>query len=100
MKVFDRWFTALLLTVLSFFIGVALARAEPYVAGDLLWTTYQGPRVDGTWTQEHLESQRGIPAVRQTKESLTWDVGAGYRFANGESWLSQHWSITRHFAHP
>jgi hypothetical protein len=75
------------------------AHAEWYVAGDVLWTTYQGPQVDGTWTQEQLPSQRGIPAVRQTKESMAWDVGAGYRFDGGEAWYSTLWSVEGGYRH-
>jgi opacity protein-like surface antigen len=75
------------------------AHAEWYVAGDVLWTTYQGPQVDGTWTQEQLPSQRGIPAVRQTKESMAWDVGAGYRFTDGEAWYSKGLSLEAGYRH-
>lgn len=75
------------------------AHAEWYVAGDVLWTTYQGPQVDGTWTQEQLPSQRGIPAVRQTKESMAWDVGLGYRFADGEAWYSKGLSLEAGYRH-
>lgn len=80
------------------FMGSA-AQAEWYVAGDVLWTTYQGPQVDGTWVQEQLPSQRGIPAVRQTKESMAWDVGAGYRFADGEAWYSKGLSLEAGYRH-
>lgn len=69
--------------------------AEPgvYLSGELSQARFDGPAVDGTWTQERLPSRDGIPAVKQTKESMTWDLGAGYRFANGESWYSSGLSI-------
>lgn len=96
---FEHLAFRVLLIALAFFIGVAIARAEWYVAGDVLWTTYQGPQVDGTWMQEQMVSQRGIPAVRQTKESMAWDVGAGYRFADGEAWYSKLLSVEAGYRH-
>ena len=73
--------------------------AEWYLAADLLQARYAGPAVDGTWKQEHLPSRDGIPANRQTTESLAWDVGAGYRFADGDSWLTSLWSIEGGYRH-
>lgn len=88
-----------LATILLSMACLTPAHAEWYVAGDVLWTTYQGPQVDGTWVQAQLPSQRGIPAVRQTKESMSWDVGAGYRFADGESWYSKSLSLEAGYRH-
>lgn len=90
---FERIALQAMLIVLAFFLGVAIARAEWYVAGDILQARYQGPQVDGTWQQQMLPSRDGIPAVAQTKESLAWDVGAGYRFTDGEAWYSTLLSI-------
>lgn len=78
--------------VFAFFVGMAIARAEVYVAGDVSWITYDGPKVDGTWEQQALPSRHGIPAVAQTKEGFGWDAGLGYRFA-GKSWYSHLVSI-------
>jgi hypothetical protein len=73
--------------------------AEWYLAADVLQARSAGPAVDGTWKQEHLPSRDGIPAVSLTTESLAWDVGAGYRFADGESWLTNLWSIEGGYRH-
>lgn len=75
------------------------ARAEWYLAADLLQARFAGPSVDGTWKQEHVPSRDGLPANHQTTQSLAWDVGAGYRFASGDSWLSQLWSIEGGYRH-
>ena len=75
------------------------AYAEWYVAGDLLQARYAGPSVDGTWVQEQVPSRDGIPAVRQTKESLAWDVGVGYRFTGGESWATTLWLLEAGYRH-
>lgn len=75
------------------------ANAEWYLAGDLLQARYQGPQVDGTWQQQQLVSRDGIPAVNMTKESLAWDVGLGYRFADGADWYTKKWSLEGGYRH-
>lgn len=92
----------MLIVIALFIVFVSLpisANAEWYIAGDLLQARYQGPQVDGTWQQQQLVSQRGIPAVRMTKESMAWDVGLGYRFADGEDWYAKKWSIEGGYRH-
>lgn len=86
--------------VLVAMVAVACpAQAEWYVAGDLLQARFAGPSVDGTWKQEHVPSRDGIDAVKQTKESLAWDVGFGYRFADGDSWATALWSLEAGYRH-
>lgn len=82
-----------LLGILFVSLLVSQARAEWYLAGDLMQARFQGPQTDGTWVQQGVPSRDGIPAVKQTKEHLAWGVGAGYRFADGERWWAERWSI-------
>lgn len=69
------------------------ARAEWYLAADLLQARYAGPNVDGPWVPKNLPAGNGIPAAKESTDSLAWDAGVGYRFAGGESWLTTLWSI-------
>ncbi len=85
--------------VLFCLLLAASVSAEWYLAADLLQARYAGPAVDGTWKQEQLPSRDGIPANQQTTQSLAWDVGVGYRFAGGDSWVSQLWSIEGGYRH-
>lgn len=87
------------LVVLVIVAGAGTSHAEWYLAGDALQSRYAGPSVDGTWKQEHVPSRDGIDAVKQTKESLAWDVGLGYRFADGDSWATTLWSLEAGYRH-
>lgn len=88
--------------VLAGIVGLLLAapvQAEWYLAGDLLQARFAGPTVDGTWKQEYTPSQDGKPAMTQTLQSLAWDVGAGYRFADGAAWYTQSLSVEGGYRH-
>lgn len=87
------------LAVCGMLLLAAPVSAEWYLAADLLQARFAGPSVDGTWKQEQLPSRDGIPAVKLTRESLAWDVGAGYRFDDGERWYSNLWSIEGGYRH-
>jgi opacity protein-like surface antigen len=68
-------------------------KGEWYLAGDLLQARYQGPQVDGTWRQDH------VPGNHMTLESMAWDVGLGYRFADGEAWYTKQLSVEGGYRH-
>lgn len=88
-----RAFITATIVMLVIFFFLSHARAEWIVVGNLSQARFEPPGPDGNWTQELLPSRNGIPGVAQTRQSMTWDVGAGYRFAGGESPLSTLWSI-------
>lgn len=71
---FEQLALRILLIVLAFFLGVAMARADgPYVTGSLGQARYSLTAPDGSWRQEAL-------GHHATRESLAWSVGAGYQW--------------------
>lgn len=78
----------ILLIVLAFFLSMAVARAEVYVAGDLLHNKFGCPKVDGTWKQDLITGGSNCDTG-----SLAWDAGLGYRFTGGESSWTKLWSV-------
>lgn len=80
-------------------LTVPVQAGDWYLAADLLQARFQGPQVDGTWKQERTPSWGDTQAMTQTKQSIAYDVGLGYRFTDGEPWYTKNWSVEGGYRH-
>lgn len=87
MSPFKAFLTALIVMLAIFFI-TSKARAELYVAGDMLHNEFSCPKVDGTWKQDLITGGSNCDTG-----SIAWDTGLGYRFDGGESSWTKLWSV-------